>query len=592
MAGTAPGDGVSAGEAIMAVHNADVAAIFEEMADLLEIEGANPFRVRAYRFAARTMRDLPGEVAEMVARGEDLTSLPGIGDDLAGKILEIIRTGTVAALEAQRSKTPATLTELLRIPGLGPKRVQALVRALNLRGLSDLRQAALDGRIRTLPGFGEKTEQHILEALAARTGKESRMQLAAAMPYAEALVAYLGQCPGVGRVVVAGSYRRATETIGDLDILVTAGTGRAITDRFIRYPEVREVLAHGETKASVRLQNHLQVDVRVVPDESYGAALLYFTGSKHHNVVLRQLAQERGLKLNEYGVFRGAARVAGETEESVYAAVGLPWIPPELRENRGEIDAAKAGRLPTLVELQDLVGDLHAHTTATDGRHGLKEMADAARRRGLRYLAITDHSRRLTMARGLTPARLSTQMDAIDRSNRSLTDIRLLKGIEVDILEDGALDLPDEVLGRLDLVVGAVHSLFKLSKQKQTDRILKAMDHPHFSILAHPSGRLIGRREPYDVDLPRIIRKARERGCFLEVNAHPERLDLTDLHCQMAREEGVLLAVNSDAHSTGDLDDRRYGIGQARRGWLQKSDVLNTRSYAEVTRLLRRTMEP
>ena len=576
----------------MTVHNGDIAAIFEEMADLLEIEGANPFRVRAYRFAARTIRDLPGEVADMVARGEDLTSLPGIGDDLAGKIREIIRTGTVAALEAQRHKTPATLTELLRIPGLGPKRVQALVRALNLRGLSDLQQAALEGRIRTLPGFGEKTEQHILEALAARTGKESRMQLAVAMPSAEALVAYLNQCPGVGRVVVAGSYRRARETIGDLDILVTADTGRAITDRFIRYPEVREVLAHGETKASVRLQNHLQVDVRVVPDESYGAALLYFTGSKHHNVVLRQLAQERGFKLNEYGVFRGAVRVAGDTEASVYATVGLPWIPPELRENRGEFDAAKEGRLPTLVELQDLVGDLHAHTTATDGRHSLKEMADAARRRGLRYLAITDHSRRLTMARGLTPARLSAQMDEIDRLNRDLTDMRLLKGIEVDILEDGSLDLPDDVLGRLDLVVGAVHSRFNLSKQKQTDRILKAMDHPHFSILAHPSGRLIGRREPYDVDMLRIIRKARERGCFLEVNAHSERLDLTDIHCQMAREEGVLLAVNSDAHSTADLDDRRYGVGQARRGWLQKADVLNARSYAEVTRLLRRTMEP
>lgn len=576
----------------MTVHNGEIAAIFEEMADLLEIEGANPFRVRAYRFAARTIRDLPGEVAEMVARGEDLTSLPGIGDDLAGKIREIIRTGTVAALEAQRHKTPATLTELLRIPGLGPKRVQALVRALNLRGLSDLQQAAREGRIRTIPGFGEKTEQHILDALAARTGKESRMQLAVAMPSAEALVAYLNQCPGVGRVVVAGSYRRARETIGDLDILVTADTGRAITDRFVRYPEVREVLAHGETKASVRLQNHLQVDVRVVPDESYGAALLYFTGSKHHNVVLRQLAQERGLKLNEYGVFRGAVRVAGDTEASVYAAVGLPWIPPELRENRGEFDAAKEGRLPTLVELQDLVGDLHAHTTATDGRHSLKEMADAARRRGLRYLAITDHSRRLTMARGLTPARLSAQMDEIDRLNRDLTDIRLLKGIEVDILEDGSLDLPDDVLGRLDLVVGAVHSRFTLSKQKQTDRILKAMDHPHFSILAHPSGRLIGRREPYDVDMVRIIRKARERGCFLEVNAHPERLDLTDIHCQMAREEGVLLAVNSDAHSTADLDDRRYGVGQARRGWLQKADVLNARSYAEVTRLLRRTMEP
>ena len=575
----------------MTVHNGEIAAIFEEMADLLEIEGANPFRVRAYRFAARTIRDLPGEVAEMVARGEDLTSLPGIGDDLAGKIREIIRTGTVAALEAQRHKTPATLTELLRIPGLGPKRVQALVRALNLRGLSDLQQAAREGRIRTIPGFGEKTERHILDALAARTGKESRMQLALAMPSAEALVAYLNQCPGVGRVVVAGSYRRARETIGDLDILVTADTGRAIMDRFVRYPEVREVLAHGETKASVRLRNRLQVDVRVVPDESYGAALLYFTGSKHHNVVLRQLAQERGLKLNEYGVFRGTVRVAGDTEASVYAAVGLPWIPPDLRENRGEFDAAKEGRLPTLVELRDLVGDLHAHTTATDGRHSLKEMADAARRRGLRYLAITDHSRRLTMARGLTPARLSAQMDEIDRLNRDLTDMRLLKGIEVDILEDGSLDLPDDVLGRLDLVVGAVHSRFTLSKQKQTDRILKAMDHPHFSILAHPSGRLIGRREPYDVDMVRIIRKARERGCFLEVNAHPERLDLTDIHCQMAREEGVLLAVNSDAHSTADLDDRRFGVGQARRGWLQKADVLNTRSYAEVTRLLRRTMD-
>ena len=575
----------------MAVHNADVAAIFEEMADLLDIEGANPFRVRAYRFAARTIRDLPGEVAEMVARGHDLTSLPGIGDDLAGKIVEIVQTGTIAALEAQRSKTPATLTELLRIPGLGPKRVQALVRALNLRGLPDLQQAAQGGRVRTIPGFGEKTEQHILEALAARTGKEFRMQLAVALPYAEALVAYLRRCPGVDRVVVAGSYRRARETIGDLDILVTARTGRAITDRFVRYPEVREVLAQGETKASVRLQSHLQVDLRVVPHESYGAALLYFTGSKQHNVVLRQLAQERGLKLNEYGVFRGEVRVAGDTEESVYAAVGLPWIPPELRENRGEFDAAKAGRLPKLVELQDLMGDLHAHTTATDGRHSLNEMAEAARRRGLRYLAITDHSRRLTMARGLNPARLSAQMDEIDRLNGDLRDIRLLKGIEVDILEDGSLDLPDDVLGRLDLVVGAVHSRFTLPRQKQTDRILKAMDHPHFSILAHPSGRLIGRREPYDVDMLRIIRKARERGCFLEVNAHPERLDLTDIHCQMARDEGVLLAVNSDAHSTMDLENGRYGIGQARRGWLQKADVVNTRSYGEVKKLLRRTME-
>ena len=576
----------------MTVHNAEVAAVFEEMADLLEIEGANPFRVRAYRFAARTIRDLSGEVAEMVMRGEDLTSLPGIGDDLSGKIQEIVRTGTAAALEAQRKKIPATLTELLRIPGLGPKRVQALARHLHIRSLSDVQLAAQEGRVSGLQGFGKKTEQHILDTLAARTGEEARIQLALAMPYADALMAYLRQSPGVGRVMVAGSYRRGRDTIGDLDILVTARAGRAMTDRFVRYPDVLEVLAQGETKASVRLRSRLQVDLRVVPEESYGAALLYFTGSKAHNVVLRQLAQQRGLKLNEYGLFRGEVRVAGETEESVYAAVGLPWIPPELRENRGEFEAANEGRLPTLVELQDLVGDLHAHTTATDGRHSLKEMADAARRRGLRYLAITDHSRRLTMARGLDATRLSAQSAEIDRLNKGLTGLRLLKGIEVDILADGSLDLPDDVLGRLDLVVGAVHSGFNLSKQQQTERILKAMGHPHFSILAHPSGRLLGRRDPYEVDMLRIIRKARERGCFLEVNAHPERLDLTDIHCRMAREEGVLMAVNSDAHSTADLENGRYGIAQARRGWLRKSDVVNTRSYGEVSKLLKRTMEP
>ncbi len=574
----------------MMVHNVEVAAMFEELADLLEIEGANPFRVRAYRFAARTLRDLSVEVADMVAQGDDLTGLPGIGQDLAGKITEIIATGTSSTLEAQRKKVPATLAELLRIPGLGPKRVKTLSRQLDIRGLSDLQKAAEERRVRTLPGFGEKIEQHILDAVAARVGKELRVELAVAMPYAEALTAYLRQTTGVSRVIVAGSYRRGKDTIGDLDILVTARTGRAVTDRFVAYPDVRAVLAQGETKASVRLHSRLQVDLRVVSEESYGAALLYFTGSKNHNVVLRQLAQQRGLKLNEYGVFRGAVRVAGDTEESVYAAVGLPWIPPELRENRGEFEAAKESRLPHLVELQDLAGDLHAHTTATDGRHSLKDMAEAARRRGLQYLAITDHSRRLTMAKGLDPARLLRQIGEIDRLNATLSGLTILKGIEVDILEDGKLDLPDDVLSRLDLVVGAVHSRFNLPKQKQTERIMRAMAHPHFSILAHPSGRLIGRRDPYEVDMLRIIRKARERGCFLEVNAHPERLDLTDIHCQMAKEEGVMLAINTDAHSTGDLENGRYGIAQARRGWLQKSDVLNTRSYAEVKQLLGPTM--
>ncbi len=575
----------------MPVHNADVAAVFDELADLLEIEGANPFRLRAYRNASRTLRDLSREVAMMVEQGEDLTGLPGIGKDLAAKIREIVRTGTTTLLEEYRRKSPPALTELLHLPGLGPKRVQVLARKLRIGSLADLQRAAQEGLVRRLPGFGEKTERHILDALALKVGGERRCQLAVAAQYAEPLAAYLRQAPGVTRVTVAGSYRRGKETIGDLDILVAAADGKAVADRFVAYSEVVEVLARGETKASVRLKSHLQVDLRVVPEESYGAALQYFTGSKDHNVVLRHLAQQRGLKINEYGVFRGETRVAGETEESVYQSVGLPWIAPELRENRGEFDAARAGRLPHLLELADLRGDLHAHTKATDGRHSIKEMAEAARRRGLEYLAATDHSRRLAMAKGLDAARLLRQMEEIDRLNAALEGVTILKGIEVDILEDGSLDLPDEVLGKLDLVVGAVHSHFTLPSDKQTARILKAMDHPHFSILAHPTGRLIDQRLPYDVDMPRIIRKAKERRCFLEVNAHPERLDLTDTYCQMAKEAGVLLAVNTDAHSILDLENVRYGVGQARRGWLEKADVITTRPLREVRTLLKQTME-
>jgi DNA polymerase (family X) len=575
----------------MPVHNADVAAVFEEIVDLLEIEGANPFRIRAYRNAARTLRDLPREVAAMLDEGEDLTELPGIGEDLAGKIKEIVKTGTAAALVEHRKKVPKTLTELLRIPGIGPKRVKALYHDLGIRTLDQLQKAAQDGLVKSLHGFGDKTERYILNQLKERAGEEKRFQLAVAAPYAEAVIAYLKESPGVKQVVAAGSYRRAKETIGDLDILVTAAPGSPVMDRFVLYPEVEEILAHGPTKASVRLACKLQVDVRVVPEHSYGAALQYFTGSKAHSVMLRQLAQQRGLKLNEYALFKGDRSVAGATEESVYAAVGLPWIPPELRENRGEFDAARAGRLPALVGVADLRGDLHAHTKATDGRNSIREMAEAARARGLEYLAITDHSRRLTMAKGLDPKRLFEQLEEIDRLNATLSGITLLKGIEVDILEDGSLDLPDEDLRRLDLVVGAVHSHFRLSRQKQTERILLAMDHLYFTILAHPSGRLIDERAPYDVDMARLIRHARERGCFLEVNAHPVRLDLTDTDCQMAKEEGVMLSINSDAHSVLELGNLQYGVGQARRGWLEKKDVLNTRSLQALRPLLKRTMQ-
>jgi DNA polymerase (family 10) len=574
----------------MPAHNADIAAIFEEIADLLEIEGENPFRIRAYRNAAREMQSLGVPASEMLAKGEDLTELPGIGDDLAAKIREIVETGKCKALEKLRAKFPPTITTLLRLPGLGPKRVKMLYDEIKVESIAALKQAARAGLIRELPGFGEKTEAAILEALAQHAEETTRFKLAIAAQYAEPLVAYLGKSRNVKQVVIAGSYRRFRETVGDLDILATTKGKSDVMERFVQYDEVREVMAHGETRATVRLQCGLQVDLRVVPQESFGAALQYFTGSKAHNIEIRRLGQQKKLKINEYGVYRGKKVVAGETEESVYAAVGLPWIAPELRENRGEIEAARKGKLPKLVELKDLRGDLHAHTKATDGHHTLKEMAEAALGQGFEYLAITEHSRRLTVAHGLDVHGLRKQMEEIDRLNEKLSGITLLKGIEVDILEDGGLDLPDEVLGECDLVVGAVHSKFHLSRAKQTARILKAMDHPHFSILAHPSGRLLGSREAYDVDMLKIIRAARARGCFLELNAHPERLDLLDIHCQMARDEEVLVAISSDAHSIQDFGNLLYGVGQARRGWLEKKDVLNTRPLKLLKPLLQRTI--
>ncbi|MEK7222915.1 MAG: DNA polymerase/3'-5' exonuclease PolX [Pseudomonadota bacterium] len=574
----------------MPVHNADIANIFEEIADLLEIENANPFRVRAYRNAARQLQGMGVAASDMVAGGEDLTELPGIGDDLAAKIQEIVETGKCQFLEKLRKKTPPTITELLKIPGLGPKRVRALYHELDVHTLEQLARAARDGRIRKLPGFGEKTEQTILEAISAHVEKQARFKLAVAAQYAEPLRKYLENISGVKQAVLAGSYRRFKETVGDIDILVTAGHTENVMDRFVAYDEVKDVMAKGSTRATVILKSGLQVDVRVVNEDCFGAALQYFTGSKAHNIEIRRLAQERKLKISEYGVFKGEKRITGDTEESVYRSVGLPWIPPELRENRGEIEAARAGKLPKLVEFADLKGDLHAHTKATDGHHTLREMADAARRHGFEYLAVTEHSRRLTVAHGLDPQQLRKQMNEIDKLNGQLKNITLLKSIEVDILEDGHLDLPDDVLSECDLVVGAVHSKFNLARAKQTERILRAMDHPHFTILAHPTGRLLDTREPYDVDMLKIIRRARERGCFLELNAHPERLDLLDIYCQMARDEAVLVAISSDAHSTQDFDNLVYGVGQARRGWLERKDVLNTRSLKLLMPMLKRTM--
>ncbi len=574
----------------MPIHNEDIAAHFEEIADLLEIKGDNPFRIRAYRNGARAVRALPRSAAELLKGGEDLTRYPDIGEALATKIAELLRTGTTQAMENLRRQIPSSLEDLLRIPGLGPVRIRTLWHELGITDLDALEAAARAGRLRGLPGFGPKTEQKVLAAIEEHRKKKRRFLRSVAAEYGEPLADWLRAGRGVREVVIAGSYRRGRDTVGDLDVLAVAPDRSDVMTRFAGYEEVAEVVSLGPTRATVVLRCGLQVDLRRVRPESFGSALQYFTGSKAHSIQLRRRAQERGLKINEYGVFRDERRIAGDTEESVYAAVDLPWIPPELREARGEIEAAERGRLPRLVEPGDIRGELHCHTTATDGRADLEAMALAARQRGLEYLAITDHSQRLTMVGGLDADALARQIETIDRLNERLTGITLLKGVECDILEDGRLDLPDAVLARLDLVVGAVHSHFELSRRAQTDRILRAMDHPHFTLLAHPTGRLIGERPPYDVDLDRLIRHAAERGCFLELNSQPRRLDLDDLACMKAREAGVLVAIDTDAHSERDLDLRIHGVLQARRGWLEAGDVLNTRPLAELRPLLARTM--
>ncbi|MGE5339358.1 MAG: DNA polymerase/3'-5' exonuclease PolX [Gemmatimonadota bacterium] len=572
----------------MPIANADIAAAFEQVADLLELQAANPFRVRAYRNAARIVGELKLDLAALVAAGKPLPKLPGIGTDLAAKIQEFASTGHLAALDRLRKEVPAGVVDLLQLPGLGPKRVRALYDELHVHTLPQLLRAARDGRIRELPGFGAKTEERIVTAINQQMGQVKRFKLAIATQYADAILKYVKQASQVDAAVAAGSLRRARDTVGDLDLLVTASDSAAVCRHFTSYADVREVLQAGDTKASVVLKTGLQVDLRVVPPASYGAALMYFTGSKAHNIRMRNRAIDRGFKLNEYGLFKGSRAVAGATEEDVYAALGLPWIAPELREDRGEIEAAAKGTLPRLIELGDLRGDLHVHTNWSDGTATIEAMAGAARAHGLTYVAISEHSRRLTVAHGLDPVRLAKQCHEIERLNAKLDGIQLLTGIEVDILDDGSLDLPDAALAPLDVVIAAVHSKFNLPRAKQTARILAALDNPHVKILAHPLGRLIDQRDPYDVDMLAIVRKCKARGIALELNAHPERLDLTDIHCRMAKDEGALVSINSDAHSVHEFDNLVHGIGQARRGWLEKNDVLNARALKEVRAFLAR----
>lgn len=572
----------------MAVHNSDIAAAFRRLADLLEIEGGNQFRVRAYRNAAATVEGLPRDAARMLNEGEDLSELPGIGEDLAGKIETLIETGKLPLLEEVAARVPEGLAEITHVAGIGPKRAWKLYEELDIETIDALRKAAEAGEVREIEGFGEKTEQNIIDALDRFVGSEKRLRLMDAEHIAEPLIAYIREIDGVKDAVIAGSYRRQKETVGDLDILVTAKRGSDVMDRFVEYDEVDNVVSKGTTRSTVILQSGFHVDLRMVEEVSYGAALFYFTGSKAHNIALRKRAIDRGWKLNEYGLFEDDQRIAGKTEEEVYGELDLPFIPPLLRENRGEIAAAEKGELPNLVTLENIRGDLHCHTKWSDGKFSVREMAEAAKEKGYAFLGITDHSRSQTVAGGLSEDELARQIDEIDQLNEELEGITILKASEVDILENGKLDFSDNILARLDYVICAIHGGFGLSREKQTERVLRAMDNKHFNILAHATGRLINERGPYDIDLDRIMTEAADRGCFLELNAHPNRLDINDARCKMARDMGLMVPIGTDAHSINGLETMPFGVAQAGRGWLEAGDVLNTREPDELLKLMRR----
>ena len=573
----------------MLVQNTDIGAVFREIADLLEIRGENPFRIRAYRTAARTLDNIAPSVQVLLEQHRDLDDLPGVGPDLAGKIGEIVATGTCALREELRGGMPEGISLLLSVPGLGPKRVKTLYQELGVGSVEQLAAAARSGAIAGVPGFGSKTAQRILEAIEARQSKATRFGIGLATGVVEPLLAWLEAGGLATHLAVAGSYRRRQDTVGDLDIVASCRNRQALLERFAGYGEVAQVISHGATRASVRLRQGMAVDMRVVAGVSYGSALHYFTGSKAHNIALRRIAMAQGYKLNEYGLFDGTRRMAGATEASVFHALGLPFIEPELRENRGEIEAAQAGRLPRLVALGDLRGDLHVHTRAGEGKDSLREMAMAAQARGLAYLAITDSAHSLGRSHAAQAGALARQADEIDAMNAGTDRFVLLKGIEVGIGADGRLDLPDELLRKLDVVVGAVHTAFDLPREQQTARILRALDHPCLTVLAHPAGRLIGKREPCQLDMLRIVRHAKERGCLLEVNAQPQRLDLNDIYCRAAKEEGAMLCIGSDARGMADFGNLGYGVGQARRGWLECADVANTRKLPALRKLLART---
>jgi DNA polymerase (family X) len=569
------------------MDNLAIARVLTEIGDLLEIKGENPFKIRAYRNAAETIVHEPGRVAEMTAA--ERLALPGVGKDLAAKIGELIETGAIHYHQELLQEFPPTVLDLLYLQGVGPKTVARLYGNLGIRTLEDLESAARDGRIRGMKGMGAKKEALILRALEERKRFTGRRLMVEAHDTAAALVAALREHAPDAEIVPVGSLRRGCETCGDIDILAAAAPP-GLMDAFTNYRLVERVLAHGDTKSSVLLWGGFQADLRLVPRDSLGAALQYFTGSKAHNIALRDRAIQRGFKLNEYGLYRvdDNTRVAGEDEPGIYAALGLAFVPPELRENRGEIEAAASGTLPRLLQLEDLQGDLHAHTTATDGRDTIEAMARAAQAAGLRYLAITDHSQSLAMANGLDERRALEHARAIREVNQRLDGITLLAGIECDIRADGAMDLADDCLAQLDIVIASIHSGFNQDASAMTDRLLRAIACPWVDVLGHPTGRIILKREPHKADMTRVIRAAADAGVAMEINGQIDRLDLDEGHARQARDAGVPLVVSTDAHSATALGALRWAVTVARRAWLTPANVLNTRSADDLRASLRR----
>ncbi|MCD6287543.1 MAG: DNA polymerase/3'-5' exonuclease PolX [Candidatus Hydrogenedentes bacterium] len=569
--------------------NEQIADMLREIADILDIKGENPFKIRAYRRAVDAVKGLSEEVGKLYAENR-LLEIEGIGKGIAGHIDDLFRTGHMSFYEEARSSIPVGLLDILNVPGLGPKKVRLIWDKLGISTLDELEDAARHERLRALPGLGAKSETSILAGIGiVRQGLE-RTTLGAATRLADEIVDALSGVPGIERVVPAGSLRRGRETIGDIDILVVASDAELVMDRFVSMDVAAETIARGPTKSSIRIKRGIQVDLRVVAAESFGAALVYFTGSKQHNVHLRSLARKHNLKVSEYGVFDGDGRnvAAGPAETDVYAALDMEFVPPEMREDTGEIEAALDHRVPRLIETADLRGEIHAHSTYSDGRNTIAEMAQAAADRGYEYIVITDHSKSLTVAHGLDAGRLADQADEIERVNASMNGFRVFRGIEVDIMPDGSLDLDDDTLAALDFVVASVHSRFRQSQDDMTRRICAAIENPHVDAIGHPTGRLINRRPPYELDIEQVMAAALRTKTALELNAHYSRLDLRDVHLRRARELGVMITIATDAHVTHDLDMVRYGIATARRGWLEPQHVLNTRPLDEFMEWLNR----